>query len=134
MITRRILSISSDVSLFFSSLVCVCSTRTNDACRHKYFDIFEPNVGRKRKINEIFWGPGARRKSMRESSVCARLSQRWLTSTGMPHIPDLHQSLIMLFNKCLMCQSSSPIQCFVKGNPIFALSFPELFTFCIFSS
>lgn len=60
MITRRILSISSDVSLFlfsfFPSLVCVCSTRTNDACRHKCFDIFEPNVGRKRKINEIFWG------------------------------------------------------------------------------
>lgn len=28
---------------------------------------------------------------------------RWLKSTGMPRIPDLHLSLIMLFNKCLMC-------------------------------
>lgn len=43
---------------FFTSLVCVCSTRTNDACRHKCLDIFEPNVGRKRKINEIFLGGG----------------------------------------------------------------------------
>lgn len=39
------------------------------------------------------WG----REEEYEGIKCLRvISQRWLKSTGMPHIPDLHQSLIML--------------------------------------
>lgn len=115
----------------FFFFICVYTTCENGARGTNDWYIW----AKCREENKImrFWVPGARRKTTRESSVWAWLSQRWLKSSGMPHIPDLHQSLIMLV-KCLMCQSPSPLQRFIKGNRIFALSFPELFEFYKFSS
>lgn len=63
------------------------------------------------KINERHWGClDSMRKSMRESSVWEWLSQRWLKSTGMPHIPDLHQSLIMLLISAKCVRALHPLR------------------------